>query len=93
MIVAALVAAALVLFADKADITEELVRLRSHFAHATELMTAAASAGRALDFLCQELFREINTVGSKCADSAVGRTVVEFKAQLEAVREQVQNIE
>lgn len=80
-------------FIERADVTEELVRLRSHFEHADELMDADKPVGRSLDFLCQELFREINTVGSKCADADMSRLVVDFKSQLEAVREQVQNVE
>ena len=83
----------LVLFADKSAVTEELVRLASHGVHAAELMRADKPAGRALDFLCQEMLREINTIGSKCADGVMARCVVDFKAQLEAVREQVQNVE
>lgn len=83
----------LAIFADKADITEELVRLDSHLEQAKEIMAKGGSVGRTLDFLCQEIFREINTVGSKANDSAISRIVVNFKAELEAVREQVQNVE
>ncbi len=81
------------LFADKADITEELTRLRSHFRQARDLLRAAEPPGRALDFLAQEMFREINTIGSKANAAAISRVVVGFKAELERMREQVQNIE
>jgi len=81
------------IFADKADITEELVRLESHLAQVNEIFAKGGSVGRTLDFLCQEIFREINTVGSKANDSAISRIVVDFKAELEAIREQVQNVE
>lgn len=83
----------LVLFAEKSDISEELVRLDSHFAYAEQLLASAKPVGRPLDFLCQELYREINTIGSKANDGTVSRLVVEFKAELEALREQVQNVE
>ena len=83
----------LALFADKSDITEECVRLESHFSQAGEIFSRGGSIGRTLDFLCQEIFREINTIGSKANDSAISRIVVDFKAELEAIREQVQNVE
>jgi len=81
------------LFADRADIAEELTRLDAHFAHAETLLSGDAPCGRPLDFLCQEFFREINTTGSKCGNSAIARLVIEFKTLLETVREQVQNLE
>lgn len=81
------------LFADRADISEELTRLDAHFAHAETLLTGDAPCGRALDFLCQEFFREINTTGSKCASNEISRLVIAFKTLLETVREQVQNLE
>lgn len=81
------------LFADKCDVSEELVRLDSHFKQASHLLEATEPVGRALDFLCQELFREINTTGSKANDAAMAGKVIAFKAELEAVREQVQNVE
>lgn len=83
----------LVLFADRSDITEELTRLDSHLAQARTLLGQAEPAGRSLDFLAQELFREINTVGSKANDAAIAGQVVAFKAELERLREQVQNVE
>ncbi len=79
--------------ADRADISEELVRLDSHLKQAHALMKKPEPVGRALDFLCQELFREINTIGSKAADAAILRNVIAFKTLLETVREQVQNVE
>lgn len=78
---------------ERGDVAEELVRLRSHVAHAGALLRGTEPAGRSLDFLCQELLREINTVGSKCGDAQMARRVVTFKADLEALREQVQNVE
>ena len=81
------------LFADKADITEELVRLESHLDQAAELLKAGGVAGRTLDFLVQEMGREINTIGSKANDGDITRRVVAAKTELERIREQVQNIE
>jgi uncharacterized protein (TIGR00255 family) len=82
-----------VLFADRADITEELTRLTSHLQQARGMLRQKEPAGRALDFLAQEMFREINTIGSKASDAAVSAVVVQFKAELERLREQVQNVE
>lgn len=81
------------LFADRCDISEELTRLDSHFAKFREYLDAEDAPGRPLDFLCQELFREFNTIGSKANDAAVAQTVVEAKTELEKIREQVQNVE
>ena len=81
------------LFADRSDITEELTRLRSHFGQARELLSGREPPGRALDFLAQEMFREINTIGSKANATTISHIVVAFKAELEQIREQVQNIE
>ena len=80
-------------FADRCDISEELTRLEAHFAHASTLLQKNEPCGRALDFLCQEFFREINTTGSKCASNTISSTVIAFKTLLETVREQVQNLE
>ena len=80
-------------FADKSDITEELTRLRSHLAQMRELLPSDDGVGRTLEFLVQEVNREINTAGSKCADAEISRHVVAFKTELERIREQVQNIE
>lgn len=87
------VARELIVFVDKADISEELVRLDSHLKQVDGLLKASKPIGRTLDFLCQEMFREINTIGSKGNDVRISKEVVEFKAELETVREQVQNIE
>ena len=83
----------LALFADRCDISEEVTRLDSHFAKFREYMDAAEPPGRALDFLCQEIFREFNTIGSKANDAAIAQTIVEAKTELEKIREQVQNVE
>lgn len=81
------------LFADRCDVSEELTRLDSHFAKFREYLDAAEPPGRALDFLCQELFREFNTIGSKANDASIAQTIVEAKTELEKIREQVQNVE
>ena len=81
------------LFADRADITEEQVRLDSHLRQAADLLKAGGVAGRTLDFLVQEMGREINTIGSKANDGEITRRVIAFKTELERIREQVQNIE
>ena len=81
------------IFADRCDISEELTRLKSHLAQARKLLRSTEPVGRTLDFLCQELFREINTVGSKANEVEITRQVVAFKTELERIREQVQNIE
>lgn len=80
-------------FADRCDISEELTRLTAHFAHAEKLLSGGDPCGRAMDFLCQEFFREINTTGSKANSSEITRLVIQFKTGLEAVREQIQNLE
>jgi len=81
------------LLADRCDITEELVRLSSHFEQFDELTVAAGPSGRKLDFLLQEMAREANTVGAKCQDASLSHLVVSLKAEIERLREQVQNIE
>lgn len=78
---------------DRADISEELTRLDAHLAEIAKLMTRDESIGRKLVFLIQETQREINTIGSKANDIALSHSVVEFKAELERIREQAQNIE
>jgi uncharacterized protein (TIGR00255 family) len=86
----------IVIAADRLDITEELVRLRSHVAQFREIMARAdgsEAVGRRLDFLLQELGREANTVGSKANDAPLAQDVVELKTELERIREQVQNVE
>jgi len=80
-------------FADRTDVTEELTRLASHLAQARGLISSQAPAGRKLEFLVQELNREINTIGSKSQHAGIAGMVVELKAELERIREQVQNVE
>src|SRR5436305_1285271 len=81
------------LLAERADVSEELVRLASHLDQARALVAAPGSIGRRLDFLVQELGRELNTIGSKSALAEVSAIIVDAKATLEKMREQVQNIE
>ncbi|MGI6412181.1 MAG: YicC/YloC family endoribonuclease [Syntrophomonadaceae bacterium] len=81
------------IFADRSSITEELVRLKSHISHLDELIQSDTAVGRKCDFLLQEMFREINTVASKGNDLVMSKIVVEVKAELEKIREQLQNIE
>lgn len=81
------------LFADKADVNEEVSRLGSHLEQFEMLLAADPVEGRKLDFLCQEIFREINTIGSKANDLQLAQTVVEMKSLTEKIREQVQNVE
>ena len=81
------------MLADRADITEELVRLSSHLDQSRALIAGKEAAGRRLDFLVQEIGRELNTIGSKSTLAEITSAVVESKAQLEKLREQVQNVE
>jgi uncharacterized protein (TIGR00255 family) len=81
------------LYADRSDITEECVRLRTHCEAFTEALNADDSAGRRLNFLLQEMNREINTIGSKSNDAEISHQVITLKEELEKIREQVQNIE
>lgn len=83
----------MVLFADRSDITEELTRLESHFGQFAACLTSVEPVGRTLDFLAQEMNREVNTIGSKANDAAIAREVVQLKAELERIREQAQNLE
>ncbi len=81
------------LLADRMDVDEELTRLASHVSQLETLVGSDAPAGRPLDFLVQELFREANTIGSKCNDAEAAHLVVELKTLVERLREQVQNVE
>jgi uncharacterized protein (TIGR00255 family) len=81
------------IFADRCDITEEIVRFRSHLKQFRGYMAKDDSIGRRLDFLIQEINREVNTIGGKATDSSISSKVVEIKAELEKLREQVQNVE
>ncbi len=83
----------LLLYVDRMDITEELVRIQSHCAQFCEILAADGPHGRKLEFLLQELGRETNTIGSKAADASITRIVVELKSELEKLREQVLNVE
>jgi uncharacterized protein (TIGR00255 family) len=81
------------IYADKISITEEIVRLKSHFSQFEKIMKENAPTGRKLDFLVQEINREINTIGSKSLDIGITNRVVEVKSDMEKIREQIQNIE
>ncbi len=81
------------LFADRCDITEEVTRLRSHFEKFREYLGLDEPVGRPLDFLCQELNREFNTIGSKANDATLAQHIVNAKTELEKIREQIQNVE
>ncbi len=81
------------LFAERGDISEEIVRLRSHFEQFETTMDLPESSGRKLEFLSQEMFRETNTIGSKANDVEIAREVIEIKAAIERIREMIQNIE
>ena len=80
-------------FADKADISEELARLNSHFSQFRSILEESVPVGRKLDFLVQEMNREVNTIGSKCNDGEIARLVIDAKSTVEKIREQIQNIE
>lgn len=81
------------IFADKIAVAEETVRLRSHFEQFSNMLNSSEAVGRKLDFIVQEMNRETNTIGSKCVDSQIAYMVVDIKAEIEKIREQIQNIE
>ena len=81
------------IFADKVAVDEETVRLRSHIAQLRSMLESGEPVGRKLDFLIQEVNRECNTIGSKCNDLSIAQDVVTMKAEVEKIREQIQNIE
>lgn len=81
------------LFADKVNVDEEIARLKSHIDQMREMFKATEPIGRKMDFLIQEMNREINTTGSKCNNLSIARNVIDVKAEIEKLREQVQNIE
>jgi uncharacterized protein (TIGR00255 family) len=83
----------LALLADRLDVTEECVRFRSHVKFFTQAMASEEAAGRKLNFLIQEMNREVNTMGSKSSDTGIAHLVVQAKEELEKIREQLQNIE
>jgi uncharacterized protein (TIGR00255 family) len=80
-------------FADRSNITEEVIRMRSHLKQLTQTVKKGGAIGRKLDFIVQEMNREANTIGSKSSDIAITNLVVEIKSEIEKIREQVQNIE
>ncbi len=81
------------IFADKVAVDEETVRLRSHISQLEGLLESDEAIGRKLDFIVQEMNREVNTIGSKCQDVNITKIVVEMKSEIEKIREQIQNIE
>jgi uncharacterized protein (TIGR00255 family) len=81
------------LFAERSDISEEIVRLKSHLEQFDGVMAASESQGRKLEFLTQEMFRETNTIGSKANDAEIARHVIEMKTAIERMREMIQNVE
>jgi uncharacterized protein (TIGR00255 family) len=83
----------LVLFADRSDVTEEIKRLEAHFTEARRILKIKKPGGRTLDFLLQEIGREVNTIGSKANALEVSQAVIDLKTELEKIREQVQNLE
>lgn len=83
----------LAIFADRGDITEEIVRLDSHMLQFEQILNRSESVGKTLDFLLQEMGREVNTIGSKANDAEIAALVIQMKAELERIKEQVQNVE
>ncbi len=81
------------IFADRVDITEEIVRLRSHLKHFRKLFSDGGEAGRKLDFTIQEILREVNTAAGKANDALISRLAIEIKAEMEKIREQLQNVQ
>lgn len=81
------------IFAEKSDITEEIVRFRSHLGQFQEMLSSGDAIGRKVDFLIQEMNREVNTIGSKSSDAGISKQVIEIKSELVKLREQVQNLE
>jgi len=80
-------------FADRADVSEELTRLESHLAQFAHHLRSKEPVGRTLEFITQEIFRELNTLGAKANDASISQRVIACKAELEKIREQVQNLE
>jgi uncharacterized protein (TIGR00255 family) len=83
----------IIFFADRADVSEELTRLESHLAQFAHHLRSKEPVGRTLEFITQEIFRELNTLGAKANDAAISQRVIACKAELEKIREQVQNLE
>jgi uncharacterized protein (TIGR00255 family) len=82
-----------IVFAERSDITEELTRLDAHMQACALLLSSAEAVGRKIEFLVQEMHREVNTIGSKSNDTEIAHSVVELKSEIERMREQIQNIE
>jgi uncharacterized protein (TIGR00255 family) len=82
-----------IFFADKSDISEEMTRLESHFAQFADHLRKSEPVGRTLEFITQEIYRELNTLGAKANDAAISQHVVTCKAEMEKIREQIQNVE
>ena len=80
-----------ILFAERSDITEELTRLDAHMQACVRLLSSSEAVGRRIEFLVQEMHREVNTIGSKSNDTAIAHSVVELKSEIERMREQIQN--
>jgi uncharacterized protein (TIGR00255 family) len=87
------VAQEVALLVDRSDVSEEIDRLRSHLDHFRSILRDAGPAGKRLDFLTQEIFRELNTLGAKCRNAEMTRAVLDAKVLCEQIREQVQNVE
>jgi uncharacterized protein (TIGR00255 family) len=81
------------IMAEKSDISEEIVRLSSHIVQFRDLLASSDAVGRSMDFLIQEMIREVNTIGSKSSDAEISRKVIDIKSELSRIREQVQNVE
>lgn len=81
------------IMAEKSDVTEEIVRFKSHILQFSDLLKSSDATGRNIDFLIQEMIREINTIGSKSSDAEISRRVIDIKSELAKIREQVQNVE
>jgi uncharacterized protein (TIGR00255 family) len=81
------------IMAEKSDISEEIVRLNSHIVQFRDLLASNDAVGRSMDFLIQEMIREVNTIGSKSSDAEISRKVIDIKSELSRIREQVQNVE
>jgi uncharacterized protein (TIGR00255 family) len=81
------------IMAEKSDITEEIVRFESHIGQFYEMLESSGAVGRKIDFLLQEMNREVNTIGSKCSDAEISYNVIEIKNELSRLREQIQNVE
>ncbi len=82
-----------VIYADKSDIAEEILRLKSHISQMKSFLDSNGAMGKKIDFLVQEMNRETNTIGSKISDVNISQQVVEIRCQLEKIREQIQNVE